>query len=134
MVVGNLPAIGSTAILTKGGTPQAYCQGVSAGVKSDLIKEWCIGDADPKMIKRGHKSYPISIDALFTDFSFLNDILGGGTVQLIVYPGEGTATGEAKLTFTDVRFNDWELTITEDGPVLERVAGEAESMATDVVA
>jgi len=131
LVVGTLPNIGSNAKIFKGGTELAYCQGCTVGAKSDLIKEWVIGQADPKMIKVGHKSYPITIDALFADFSFVNEVLAADTTcTLVVYPGMGTETDEAMITYSDVRFNDWDLTVKEDGAVLERVSGEAESMAT----
>lgn len=130
MVKGSLPAIGCTARLFKSAVEQAYCKGVSAGVKAELIKQYVIGTKDPKMIKRGHVSYSIKIDTMLTDYAFLTNVLGGTTCTIIVYPGDGTKTGEAKLTFSNMRLNDWELTITEDGPVLESVSGEAEGMTT----
>jgi hypothetical protein len=135
MVVGTLPNIGSNAKVLKGGAEMAYCQGVTVGAKAELIKQWVIGDPDPKMIKVGHKSYPITIDGMLADFSFLNEVLAADTTCTVqVYPGAGTESGEAEFTLSDVRFNDWELTMTEDGPVLERVAGEAEGLATGTAA
>jgi len=134
LVVGTLPNIGSNAAVHKSGVAHAYCTGVTVGAKAELIKKWVIGTADPKMIKVGHKSYPISIDALFADFSFINEVLAADTTcTMYVYPGDGSAANEAEVTLTNVRFNDWELSINEDGPSLERVSGEAEALATGTV-
>lgn len=131
MVVGTLPNIGSNAAVHKSGVALAYCTGVTVGAKAEMVKKWVIGNADPAMIKVGHKSYPISMDALFADFAFINEVLAADTTcTMYVYPGDGSKTDEAEFTLTDVRFNDWELTINEDGPSLERVSGEAEALAT----
>ena len=127
---GTLPGTGVTAKLFKSGTLYGYCQGLTSGAKADIIKEWALGDSSPKLLKRGPASYPFTIDNLFTDYSFVTHFLGNTTCTIVIAPGAGSKTGEAKITMTNARITDWELTITEDGPVLERVAGEAEGFAT----
>lgn len=128
-MVFDLPNIGSNAIVKKGSSVLAKCEGVTVGMKAVLVKKYEIGSADPAMIKVGHKTYPIHIDRLFTDFALINDLIGGSTFTLEVYPG-GTGAGEAKLTYTNSRINDWEMSFDADGPVLESCDGEAESIAT----
>lgn len=134
MVVGTLPNIGSNAAVHKGGVALAYCTGVTIGAKAELIKKWVIGDPDPKMIKVGHKSYPIDIDGIIADFAFINEVLAADTTcSMEIFPGDGSASNEAVFTLTNVRFNDWQLVLNEDGPSLERVSGEAEALATGTV-
>lgn len=132
-MVFDLPNIGSVAKVKKGGSVLAKCQGVTVGMDAVLVKEYEIGSADPAMIKIGHKTYPIHIDRLFTDYALVNDLIGGLTFALDVHPS-GTAAGEPSITYSLCRINTWELGFDADGPVLESCDGEAESIATGTVA
>ena len=128
MPLGTLPEVGSNAYLMKGMAMLGYCQGITAGAKADIIKEFACGNSSPVLLKRGPASYPLSIDRLYVDDALINDMLNDATCSIKILVGSGT--GNPLITYGSVRFTDWELSFTEDGPVLERVTGEARSLTT----
>jgi len=121
------PWLGKEAVVKKGATAIGYATGVTVGIDVDLIKEYAIGDADPKVIQAGTKTFPVSLEMMYIDNAWATDVLNGATINLEVAPG-GTATGNPKITVSSIILTSWELTISAEGITLESVDGEGQSM------
>ena len=126
-----MPLLGRSAVILKGATEIGYCESVTVGIDVDLLKEYYIGgtSADkPAFLASGNKSFKVSIDKAYVDNAYADDVLNGTAVTIEVRP-EGTGTGKPKITLTGVVFNSWELSIAQDGVIMESVEGEGTSIA-----
>jgi len=121
------PLVGSEAVILKDGTEIGYAKGVTIGIDVDLIKEYVMGSTTPAVLKAGNKSFSFSIEKMFIDNSFINDILNGSTVTIVVRPA-GTGANLPEITLTNAIFTSWELSIEQDGVIMESIGGEAESI------
>jgi len=120
------PIIGRTAVVKKGTTEIGYCKSVSVSIDVDLIKEYFIGGTSPDkpaVIASGNKSFKVSIEKAFIDSSYATDVLNGSPVTIEVYP-QGTGTGKPKITLSNVVFTSWELSVEQDGIIMESIDGE----------
>ncbi|MCD6421898.1 hypothetical protein J7L13_00930 [bacterium] len=121
------PLLGSEAVIQKDGTDIGYAKSVTVSIDVDLIKEYVMGSTNPAVLKAGNKSFSVSIEKMFIDNAFANDVLNGTPVSIVVRPG-GTGSGKPEITLQNVIFTSWELSIEQDGVVMESVEGEAESI------
>jgi len=120
------PIIGRTAVILKGTTEIGYCKSVSVSIDVDLIKEYFIGGTSPDkpaVIASGNKSFKVSIEKAFIDAAYATDVLNGSTVTIEVRP-QGTGTGKPKITLSNVVFTSWELSVEQDGIIMESIDGE----------
>ena len=121
------PVTGLDAVIQKDGSDIGYARGVTVRLDAALIKDYQIGDDDPAILKSGNKTYSVSIERMYIDNSYASDVLNGTAVSIVVRPA-GTGTGKPEITISGVVFSRWELTITQDGVVMERVEGEGTDM------
>ena len=120
--------LGREAVVKKGSTEIGYCKGVRVSANADLIKDYILGQATPAVLESGNQSFPISVDKMYIDSDYGQALIDGTKIQFSINP-EGTATGAEKLIeLKNVVLSSWELTIVQDGLVLEAVGGEGDSL------
>ena len=126
-----MPLLGRNAVILKGATEIGYCSSVTVSIDVDLVKEYAIGGANPDkpaFLASGNKSFKVSIDKMYVDGAHANDVLNGTALTIEVRP-EGTGTGKPKITVSNVVLNSWELSIEQDGVIMESVEGEGTGIA-----
>jgi hypothetical protein len=126
-----MPLLGRNAVILKGATEIGYCSSVTVSIDVDLVKEYAIGGANPDrpaFLASGNKSFKVSIDKMYVDGAHATDVLNGTALTIEVRP-EGTGTGKPKITVSNVILNSWELSIEQDGVIMESVEGEGASIA-----
>ena len=126
-----MPLLGRNAVILKGATEIGYCSSVTVSIDVDLVKEYAIGGANPDkpaFLASGNKSFKVSIDKMYVDGAHATDVLNGTALTIEVRP-EGTGTGKPKITVSNVILNSWELSIEQDGVIMESVEGEGTSIA-----
>jgi len=124
------PVIGRTAVIKLDNTAIGYAKSVSVSMDVDVIKDYFISGANPDMpavLEAGNKSFTISIEKAWIDSTYASKVLDGTAVSIEVYP-KGEGTGKPKITLTNVILNSYELTIEQDGIVMESISGEAKSI------
>ncbi|MEM3618457.1 MAG: phage tail tube protein [Candidatus Bathyarchaeia archaeon] len=119
--------IGRLGIVKKGTTTIGSVKNVSISLSADLIKEYVLGDDKPDTLASGNKTFSISIEKLYVDKTFAEDVLNGTAVTIEVYP-EGIGTNKPKITLNDVVLNSWDFEMAQDGVIGESVSGEAKSI------
>ena len=122
------PLLGRDAVIQIDSTDVGYAQGVRVGISVDLIKEYKIGSDKPEVLEDGNKSFTVSFDAMYIDKTYAEDVLNGTAVNVVIRPA-GTGSGLEEITISDVVLTSWEMTITQDGVILESVAGEGKNIA-----
>jgi len=126
-----MPLLGRNAVILKGATEIGYCSSVTVSIDVDLVKEYAIGGANPDkpaFLASGNKSFKVSIDKMYVDGAHATDVLNGTALTIEVRP-EGTGTGKPKITVSNVILNSWELSIEQDGVIMESVEGEGTGIA-----
>ncbi|MCD6528768.1 hypothetical protein J7L06_00550 [Candidatus Bathyarchaeota archaeon] len=121
------PLLGKDAVIMIDTTEIGYAQGVRVGISADLIKEYKIGSDKPEVLKSGNKAFSVSFDAMYIDKSYAEQVLNGAEVSVVVRPA-GTGSGLEEITISDVVLTSWELTISQDGVILESVEGEGKDI------
>ena len=121
------PVLGKDAVIQIDGEDVGYAKGVRVSIDVDLIKDYVIGSDTPVVLEAGNKSFSVSIDKMWIDKTYADKVLNGTKVSVIVRP-EGTGSGKTEITISNVVFNSWELSIEQDGVVMESVSGEGDSM------
>jgi hypothetical protein len=124
----NTPLIGRTAVIKKGTTEIGFCKSVSVSIDADIIKEYFISGTNPDrpaIVASGNKSFKVSIEKAFIDSTYATDVLNGTAVTIEVLP-QGSGTGKPKITLSNVIFNSWELSVEQDGVIMESVEGEGQ--------
>ncbi|MEM1558183.1 MAG: hypothetical protein QXG12_06285 [Thermoproteota archaeon] len=122
------PVIGRNAVVKKGTTEIGYATGVRCSIDVDLIKEFKIGSDKPAVLESGNKSFRVTVDKMYIDNTYATDVLNGTKVSIEIQPA-GAGTGKPKITISNVVFTSWELTIDQDGVVMESVEGEGDTLA-----
>ena len=118
------PLVGRNAVIKKGTDEIGFCTGVTVGIDVDLIKMYRIGSDKPVVLSSGNKTFTVRIDKAYIDNAYASDVLSGATVSIEIQPA-GTGTGKPKITLSNVVFTGWDLTVTQDGVIMERIDGEA---------
>ena len=121
------PLLGRSAVLKIDTAEVGYAQGIRVGVSADLIKEYKIGSDKPEVLEDGNKSFTVSIDKMYIDKTYAEDVLNGTSVSVVIRPA-GTGAGLEEITISNVILNAWEMTITQDGVILESVSGEGKDI------
>jgi len=121
------PIVGKNAVIKIGETEVGYAKGVRISIDVDLIKEYAIGNDTPVVLEAGNKSFSVSIDKMYIDNTYAQDVLNGTKVNVTTQPA-GTGSGLPEITISNVVLNSWELSIEQDGVVMESVSGEGDSI------
>jgi hypothetical protein len=124
------PIVGRTAVIKKGTTEIGYCKSVSASIDVDLIKEYFLGGTNPDrpaVVISGNKSFKVSIEKAYIDKTYADDVINGTAVTISILP-EGTGTGKPQIDVKDVIFTSWELSVEQDGIIMESIEGEGKSI------
>jgi hypothetical protein len=114
-------------------TAVGYGTGCTVGISSEIIKAYFIGtDGDmPAILEDGNKSFPFTIDFLYIDNTYATLVEAGTATDIEVHPA-GSGGGGGFYKINDAIFTSWEMTVTQDGIVLENVAGEGKSLTLPV--
>jgi len=121
------PLLGRSAVLKIDSTEVGYAQGIRVGVSADLIKEYKIGSDKPEVLESGNKTFSVSFDAMYIDKTYAEKVLNGTAVDVVIQPA-GTGSGNEEITISDVVLTSWEMTVSQDGVILESVEGEGKDI------
>ena len=121
------PIVGKNAVIQIDGEDVGYAKGVRVSIDVDLIKDYVIGSDTPAVLEAGNKSFSVSIEKMYIDNTYAQDVLNGTKVNIAVRPA-GTGSGLPEITISNVVLNSWELSIEQDGIVMESVEGEGDSI------
>jgi len=121
------PVLGRNAVVKKDGVEIGYATGVTVSIDVDLIKEYQIGSDAPAIVAPGTKTYSVSIDKMFIDNAWAEQVKAGTEVSLEIAPA-GATTGKPKITLNGVIFTGWEISIDAEGVIMESVEGEAKEI------
>ena len=122
------PVLGKDAVIQIDGEDVGYAKGVRVSIDVDLIKDYAIGSDTPVVLEAGNKSFSVSIDKMYIDNTYAQDVLNGTKVNVTIQPA-GTGSGLPEITISNVVLNSWELSIEQDGVVMESVSGEGDSIS-----
>lgn len=123
-----MPLLGRNAVILKGATAIGSCTNVSVSIDVDLIKEYYLGSDKPGVLEAGNKTFSVSIEKAYIDGTYASDVLAGNKVTIEVRP-EGTGTGKPKITLSNVVFTSWEMSVAQDGIIMESIDGEGTDIA-----
>jgi hypothetical protein len=124
------PVLGRSAVIQMDGTDIGYCKGVTVSISADVIKEYFISATNPdrpSVLESGNKTFEVSIERAWIDKTYAEKVLGGTTVNIVVRP-EGTGSGKTEITLSDVVLTSDEITVEQDGIVMESISGEAKDI------
>ena len=124
------PIIGRTAVIKVGTTEIGYCKDVTVSIDVGLIKEYFISGTSPDkpaFVASGNKSFKVSIKRAYIDNTYATDVLNGSPVTVSVLP-QGAGTGKPQIDVSNVAFTGWELSIAQDGVILESIKGEGKDI------
>jgi hypothetical protein len=124
------PIIGRTAVIKIGTQEIGYCKDVTVSIDVGLIKEYFISGTNPDrpaFVASGNKSFKVSIKRAYIDNTYATDVLNGSPVTVSVLP-QGTGTGKPQIDVSNVAFTGWELSIAQDGVILESIKGEGKDI------
>ena len=121
------PIVGKDAVIQIDGEDVGYAKGVTVSIDVDLIKDYAIGSDTPVVLEAGNKSFSVSIEKMYIDNTYAQDVLNGTKVNIVVRPA-GTGSGLPEITISNIVLNSWGLSIEQDGVVMESVEGEGDSI------
>jgi hypothetical protein len=124
------PVLGRSAVIQMDGTDIGYCKGVTVSISADIIKEYFISATNPdrpSVLESGNKTFEVSIERAWIDKTYAEKVLGGTTVNIVVRP-EGTGSGKTEITLSDVVLTSDEISVEQDGIVMESISGEAKDI------
>jgi len=124
------PVLGRSAVIQMDGTDIGYCKGVTVSISADVIKEYFISATNPdrpSVSESGNKTFEVSIERAWIDKTYAEKVLGGTTVNIVVRP-EGTGSGKTEITLSDVVLTSDEISVEQDGIVMESISGEAKDI------
>ena len=121
------PVLGKDAVIQIDSEDVGYAKGVSVSVDRDTVKEYKIGSDKPAVLEPGNQTFSVSINKMWIDKTYVEKVLNGTKVSVVIRP-EGTGSGKTEITVSNVVFKSWELTIDQDGVVMESVEGEGDDL------
>lgn len=121
------PIIGRNAVVMRGTTVIGYAKNVTVTLEADVTKAYVIGDDKPTVLESGNKTFRFSMERMYIDNTYANDVLSGAKLTIVVRPA-GTGTGRPQITLNNVVLTSWEQRIEQDNVVMESVEGEAASV------
>jgi len=124
------PVLGRNAVIQIDSADVGYCTGVTVSISADTIKEYFISDTNPDrpaVLESGNKTFEVSIERAWIDKTYAEKVLGGTTVDIVIRP-EGTGSGKTEITLSDVVLTADEISIEQDGIVMESISGEAKDI------
>ena len=98
------PIVGKDAVIQIDGEDVGYAKGVRVSIGVDLIKDYAIGSDTPVVLEAGNKSFSVSIDKMYIDSTYAQDVLNGTKVSIVVRPA-GTGSGLPEITISNVVLN-----------------------------
>lgn len=121
------PIVGRNAVVKVDGVDVGYATGVTLSISADLIKEYSIGDDKPAVLESGNKTVEVSIEAMYLDKSYAEKVYNGTPVTIVIQPA-GAGSGLEEVTVGDVVLTSFEMTIEQDGVIMESISGEGKSI------
>jgi hypothetical protein len=117
------PVIGRNAVIQMSGTTIGYATGVTSDVNVDKIEDFALLSDKAAILAAGNKHFKVACDKLWIDSTYVNQVIGGTAVDVIIGPA-GTTTGKIKWTIKNVVFLVWSFKADQKGIVSEKVSGE----------
>ena len=121
------PGLGKDAVIQIDGSDIGYAKGCTYRLTADLVKDYKIGDDKPAVLESGNKTIAVRFEKMYIDNTYADDVLNGSKVTVVIRP-LGTGAGKPEITISNVVLSSYELTITQDGVVLENAEGEGASV------
>ena len=125
------PDIGRECVVFYGTTAIAHGKGARIGRSAGVIKDYEFESQDPAVLRQGNFTNTFSIDFLYIDcdqHAFFHDS-GDAAISIEIFP---KGSGDVGFTLSDVVFTGWELTVEQEGALLESVTGEAKDVVCEV--
>lgn len=123
----SMPIIGRRAVIKRDTATIGYATGVTVSIDAELIKVYAIGDDKPVILESGNKSFKVSIEKMYIDNTYAQDIVNGSKITIEILP-DGVGIGKPRITLSNVILSSWELTIEQDGVIMESIEGEASAI------
>lgn len=123
----SMPIIGRRAVIKRDTATIGYATGVTVSIDAELIKMYAIGDDKPVILESGNKSFKVSIEKMYIDNTYAQDIVNGSKITIEILP-DGVGIGKPRITLSNVILSSWELTIEQDGVIMESIEGEASAI------
>jgi hypothetical protein len=121
------PVIGREAVIQIDGNTVGYATGVTRSLEAELIKEYALGSDLPAVLESGNKTIRVSIEKMWIDDSYAQDLLNGTKVTVVIRP-RGTGSGLPEITISNVVLTAEEVSYEQDAVVMESVEGEGDSI------
>ncbi|MEM2922522.1 MAG: hypothetical protein QXF26_09440, partial [Candidatus Bathyarchaeia archaeon] len=80
------PIVGRNAVVKKDNEDIGYATGVRATIDVDLVKAYKIGSDKPVVLESGNKTFRITIDKMYIDNAFAQDVISGSKVSIVIQP------------------------------------------------
>ena len=125
------PVLGRNARLYKDGVVIGYGKNISVKGSAELIKEYSMDSLLPVIVAPGKQAFSWSAERLYVDGAWMTLLLEG-TEFTIVFQPAGSYLDEPYETWSGCVVLNVERTAGETGGVLEKVDGEATSVAISV--
>ena len=123
------PLIGRNGIVLYGAVPIGYVQGITVSIGADVIKDYSMDSNYPGALGYGSMTITFTIDKMYIDKTYA-ELLTAKTPSLTIeVRPEGTGSTKPKIIMTNVVLTSWDMTIEQDGVILESLSGEAISIA-----
>lgn len=120
------PFLGRGAIVKKDATEIGYAVGVRTSIDADIIRAYKIGSDKPVVLESGNKRFRVTVDKMFIDNIYATAALQG--TKLSIELQAATGSGKPKITLSNVVLSSWELTVDQDGVIMESVEGEGDNV------
>jgi hypothetical protein len=126
------PLLGRNARLYKDGVVIGYGKNISVKGSAELIKEYSMDSLTPAIVSPGKQTFNWSAEKLYVDGSWMTLLLNGTEFDIVFAP-TGSNTQAPYETWSDCVVLNVERTAGETGGILEKVDGEAKSVAVTEV-
>ena len=122
------PLLGRNARLYKDGTVIGYGKNISVKASAELIKDYSMDSLTPAIVAPGKQAFNWSAEKFYLDGSWMTLLLNGTEFDIVFAPTGDDETPPYE-TWSDCIVLNVERIAGETGGILEKVDGEAKSVA-----
>ena len=126
------PLLGRNARLYKDGTVIGYGKNISVKASAELIKDYSMDSLTPAIVAPGKQTFNWNAEKFYLDGSWMTLLLNGTEFDIVFAPTGDDETPPYE-TWSDCVVLNVERTAAETGGILEKVDGEAKSVAVTEV-
>jgi hypothetical protein len=128
-MVNTAPVIGRNGEVWIASKKVGYLKGFTLGISRGTIKDYKYESDTPAILAAGNSTFSFSADSMWIDKEHADQVLAGTAITIEIAPESSTPTGQTKITLTSAVLTSWTLTSTQDGVVVQKIAGEAKTLA-----